>query len=106
MYRARLSRMQRGLSAVLLASALTTAASAYAHSPSGAAVYEKNCAACHEQVTARIPHRDALQKMSAARIMRTLDFGLMMSIAYPLRRDERQAVATFLGTKDAEAPPP
>jgi hypothetical protein len=47
-------------------------------------------------VTARIPHRDALQKMSATRIMRTLDFGLMMSIAYPMRRDEREAVAAFL----------
>jgi hypothetical protein len=37
--------------------------------------------------------RDALTKMSPARILRTLDFGLMMSVAYPLRRDEREAVA-------------
>jgi polyvinyl alcohol dehydrogenase (cytochrome) len=36
--------------------------------------------------------------MSPARILRTLDFGLMMSIAYPMRRDEREAVARFLGT--------
>src|SRR5438128_10709468 len=36
--------------------------------------------------------------MSATRILRTLDFGLMMSIAYPMRREEREAVANFLGT--------
>ena len=41
----------------------------------------------------RIPAREALAKMSPARILRTLDFGLMMSIAYPMRRDEREAVA-------------
>lgn len=44
--------------------------------------------------------------MSAARILRTLDFGLMMSIAYPMRRDEREAVANFLGTGADEPAPP
>jgi polyvinyl alcohol dehydrogenase (cytochrome) len=33
-----------------------------------------------------------------------MDFGLMMSIAYPLRREEREAIANFLGTKAEEAP--
>ncbi|HYR41822.1 MAG TPA: PQQ-binding-like beta-propeller repeat protein, partial [Terriglobia bacterium] len=65
---------------------------------SGEEIYRTRCASCHEQVNARIPSREALQKMSASRILRTLDFGLMMSIAYPLRRDEREAVASFLGT--------
>jgi polyvinyl alcohol dehydrogenase (cytochrome) len=75
-------------------------------SVSGAEVYQKNCASCHDQVSARIPTRDALQKMSSARILRTLDFGLMMSIAYPLRRDERAAVANFLGTTAVDVRPP
>jgi polyvinyl alcohol dehydrogenase (cytochrome) len=57
-------------------------------------------------VSARIPTRDALTKISPARILRTLDFGLMMSIAYPMRRDEREAVAKFLGTGTDEAAPP
>jgi polyvinyl alcohol dehydrogenase (cytochrome) len=35
--------------------------------------------------------------MSPARILRTLDFGLMMSIAYPIKRPDREAVAAFLG---------
>ena len=70
----------------------------------GEAVYQRRCAACHDQVSPRIPPRAALQRMSAARILRTLDFGLMMSIAYPLHRDEREAVAKFLGTPGDDAP--
>jgi hypothetical protein len=47
-----------------------------------------------------------LKKMTVARILRALDFGLMMNIAYPMRRDEREAVATFLGTNDSETGTP
>jgi len=65
--------------------------------PPGAELYAKHCASCHDQSSPRIPPRDALTRMSPARILRTLDFGLMMSVAYPLRRDEREAVAAFLG---------
>ncbi len=71
--------------------------------PSGAEVYQKRCATCHEQAGSRAPSRDALQKLSAARILRTLDFGLMMAVAYPINRDEREAVANYLGTKTEEA---
>jgi polyvinyl alcohol dehydrogenase (cytochrome) len=75
--------------------------------PSGAELYAKHCASCHDQTSPRIPPRDALAKMSPARILRTLDFGLMMSVAYPLRRAEREAVAAFLGTgPDETAVPP
>ena len=73
---------------------------------SGAAAYTKYCASCHDQVGARIPTRDALAEMSPARILRTLDFGLMMSIAYPMKRDEREAVAAFLGKGRDDAAPP
>lgn len=73
---------------------------------SGPEVYAKYCASCHDQVSPRIPSRDALTKLSAARILRTLDFGLMMSIAYPIRRDDREAVAQYLGTGDDDGPPP
>ena len=73
---------------------------------SGEEVYNSRCASCHDQVSARIPSREALQKMSASRILRTLDFGLMMSIAYPMRREDREAVANFLGTPGDEAATP
>lgn len=69
----------------------------------GAALYAKHCAPCHDQASSTIPPRSALRTMSARRILRTLDFGLMMSIAYPLRRDEREAIANFLG-RGAEEP--
>jgi polyvinyl alcohol dehydrogenase (cytochrome) len=74
--------------------------------PSGEAVYRERCAGCHDLVTARIPPRAALQKMAPARILRTLDFGGMMNIASPLRRDEREAVAQFLGQGPADPPMP
>jgi polyvinyl alcohol dehydrogenase (cytochrome) len=98
--------MKRAMSVLFVLATLANTSPAFAQSASGEAVYQRYCAACHEQLTARIPHRDALQKMSATRIMRTLDFGLMMSIAYPMRRDEREAVAAFLGTKGSDPPPP
>ena len=50
--------------------------------------------------------RDTLQAMTSTRILRTLDFGAMMTIAYQLNREEREAVARFLGKPGAEAPPP
>jgi polyvinyl alcohol dehydrogenase (cytochrome) len=82
------------------------AAPAQAAGPSGEQVYVQYCASCHDQVGARIPSRDALAKMSPARILRTLDFGLMMSIAYPIVREEREAVARFLGTGTDDVSPP
>jgi mono/diheme cytochrome c family protein len=51
---------------------------------SGQDVYTAYCASCHDHPGERIPAREALAKMSPARILRTLDFGLMMSIAYLL----------------------
>jgi mono/diheme cytochrome c family protein len=64
---------------------------------SGEAVYKEFCAACHDHPGPRIPPRAALQQLSAARILHTLDFGVMMSVAYPLQRSQREAVARFLG---------
>ncbi|HXJ01745.1 MAG TPA: PQQ-binding-like beta-propeller repeat protein, partial [Micropepsaceae bacterium] len=89
-----------------LAIAIFAAPSAQAAEGNGAAVYGKYCASCHDQVGPRIPQRTALQQMSPARILKTLDFGAMMSIAYPIKREDREAVAKFLGTGADEAPPP
>jgi polyvinyl alcohol dehydrogenase (cytochrome) len=96
------------LSAIPAATAQNSApAPSVAATPvSGANVYQKRCSSCHEQAGSRAPSRDALQKLSASRILRTLDFGLMMAVAYPLNRAEREAVANFLGTKTEESPLP
>jgi polyvinyl alcohol dehydrogenase (cytochrome) len=83
------------------------AQTAPAQTATGEQVYQQRCAQCHENSAAtRAPSRDALQKMPASRIVRTLDFGLMMGIAYPLKREEREAVANYLGTKGPEPGPP
>ena len=74
-----------------------------APAPPGAEVYQKRCAACHDQPGSRAPNKDALQKLSSARILRTLNFGLMMAIAYPINLADREAVANYLGTKTEEA---
>ena len=81
------------------------AGSALAQQVSGETIYRERCASCHELADPRIPPREALQKMPAARILKTLDFGAMMSIAYPLRRTEREAVAGYLGVPDRNAAP-
>jgi polyvinyl alcohol dehydrogenase (cytochrome) len=73
---------------------------------SGEAVYQRRCSGCHEQINPRIPNLATLKQMPGTRILRTLDFGAMMSIAYPLNRAEREAVAAYIGTAAKEAPPP
>jgi polyvinyl alcohol dehydrogenase (cytochrome) len=93
------------LASAVAAMGLTSAACARTPKVSGADIYKTRCASCHDQTTARMPTREALSKLSRARILRTLDFGAMMSIAYPLRRDERQAVAEYLGTAADEPAP-
>jgi len=74
--------------------------------PSGEAVFQQRCASCHDSGDPRIPPRGDLKKLTVATITRTLDFGLMASIASPLRRDERDAVAAFLGIPGGNATPP
>jgi polyvinyl alcohol dehydrogenase (cytochrome) len=78
-------------------------------SPSGAAVYAAHCAGCHDAPPSdenRAPPRAVLNQMSAARIVRTMDFGAMMSLTYMLDRAERSAVAHYLGNGEEDREPP
>jgi polyvinyl alcohol dehydrogenase (cytochrome) len=88
---------------LFLLAALPTAALA---ASSGEAVYEKRCAVCHDQVNERIPPRETLQKMPSARILRALDAGPMMAVAFTISREDRMAVAAYLGTNAPVAGPP
>ncbi len=72
---------------------------------SGEAVYKEFCASCHDHPGPRVPPRAALQKLSVARILHTLDFGVMMRVAYPMQRSQREAVAKFLGRPGEDAGP-
>src|SRR5690349_11511078 len=87
-------------------SATSASAVPQAASVSGAEVYQKRCASCHDRAGSSVPTRDVLQKLPAKHILRSLDFGVMMGVAGPLKRPEREAVATFLGTGAAEPGPP
>ncbi len=99
-------RVALGLAVTIVLASPSMAASPASKRPDGAQTYVKFCAACHDQAAPRIPPRDALVRLSPQRILRTLDFGLMMSVAYPMRRAEREAVAAYLGKgKDSIAPP-
>jgi polyvinyl alcohol dehydrogenase (cytochrome) len=71
--------------------------------PTGEEVYTKRCSACHDQANPRIPPKDSLQKIPSARILKILDFGVMMQVAYQMTREEREAVANYLGTNAPEA---
>src|SRR6185369_548756 len=72
----------------------------------GRTVYLAHCAQCHEQVNARVPPRESLQQMPSTRIVRALDAGAMLAIGMTMHRDERIAVAKYLGTDSAESGPP
>jgi cytochrome c553 len=73
---------------------------------SGEAVYQKRCASCHDSGNARVPSREALKKVPVTRIERSLDFGAMSNVASFLRRDEREAVAAYLGVAANNPAPP
>jgi polyvinyl alcohol dehydrogenase (cytochrome) len=73
---------------------------------SGEAIYQRRCASCHDNADGRTPPKQALQNMTPSRILRTLDFGAMMTIAYTLDREEREAVSRFLGKPGPEPVPP
>ncbi|MBV9503944.1 MAG: PQQ-binding-like beta-propeller repeat protein, partial [Acidobacteriia bacterium] len=91
----------RHVALLIVAAAVPSAAAV-----SGEAVYQKRCAACHDAATERTPPREALKQLSVARILRTLDFGVMINIAYILNREEREAVANFLGVNRPDNPVP
>ena len=96
------------LAGVVLGLAASGAPHALAQ-PSGAAIYAARCAACHDAPPSdenRAPPQDSLRQMSAARIIRTMDFGTMMGVTYMLDRAEREAVANYLGAGvETRAPP-
>ncbi|MEP7352852.1 MAG: c-type cytochrome, partial [Acidobacteriota bacterium] len=82
-----------------------------ANTTSGEQVFLDHCAGCHNSgiggdgTEAHVPPQSALHQMPASRILRALDFGAMMTITYALTRDERVAVANYLGVPDDGKPP-
>ena len=77
-----------------------------AQTPSGEEVYKQRCAGCHSQDNPRIPPRASLEKMPASHILRTLNYGAMLPVAYTMSMAEREAVAKYLGVAGGDAPMP
>ena len=92
----------RSFCRILGLAAAFTLVSAVMYGATGEEVYTKRCSGCHDQNNSRIPPRAALQKMPAARILKILDFGVMMQVAYHMTREERETVAKYLGTDAPE----
>jgi polyvinyl alcohol dehydrogenase (cytochrome) len=89
----------------LCASLLASVIAAHAQAPSCEAIYKQRCSGCHDQPDSRIPPRASLEKMPALRILRAMNSGAMMTVAYPLRREERESVAAYLGRPGPEPGP-
>ncbi len=97
--------MKRALG-IAVALLLAGNAEAQTQAVNGEAAFLKYCANCHDNPGEGMPPRTVLKGMSPQRILRTLDFGLMMAIAYPIKREDRVAIASFLGQgKDELAMP-
>ncbi|HMB73517.1 MAG TPA: cytochrome c, partial [Gammaproteobacteria bacterium] len=98
----------RVISIVVVCTALTAAAQAQdaATGSRGETVYSEHCARCHDLPDSRAPGRSVIAQMSVNRIIRTMDFGAMMSVTYSLDRDDRLAVAAWLGVPGEDRDPP
>lgn len=64
--------------------------------PDGAALYQSQCASCHDAGAARAPDRDAFRQMSPARVLNAMEAGAMISMATGRSALERRAIAEFV----------
>ena len=92
------------LTLVLLGSLTFLAAQRRLAPADGEEVYQRQCSTCHDSGNPRVPQRDALKRLTAERIRRTLDFGTMLSVGNLLNRAEREAVAEYLGREGSAIP--
>jgi polyvinyl alcohol dehydrogenase (cytochrome) len=72
-----------------------------ADDPYAAQLFQKHCASCHNSEAGaggRVPQIAALKSMTPAAIQKTIDSGIMKQQAAALSADERQRIASFLGT--------
>jgi polyvinyl alcohol dehydrogenase (cytochrome) len=68
-----------------------------------AAIYERNCATCHDQPKDRTPPREALKDRTPDAILQSLTTGTMSVNAISLSMAEKRAVAEYLAGKALSA---
>ncbi len=98
--------MSNRYSVLILVLLISSAACRAEAAVSGEDVYKRRCASCHDSASERTPPKDALKQLSTQRILRTLDFGVMINVAYAMSREEREAVADYLGVRRPDPPVP
>jgi polyvinyl alcohol dehydrogenase (cytochrome) len=64
--------------------------------PDGQALYQKNCASCHDGGVDRAPDRAAFKTLQPDRVLAAMETGPMISMATGLAAVERRALAEFL----------
>src|SRR5260370_32903082 len=71
---------------------------------SGAALYSRSCAQCHEQGRreVRAPTRSVMAAMSADKILRALESGAMAAISKNISQADKVAIAQFVSGKRVE----
>src|SRR5438874_9803401 len=95
--------MARHLALVPVSLAVFLAITASASAQDGAALYRRDCAACHDMGVDRAPARDALQTMTAERVLTAMESGPMISMASRDNGAERRAIAQFVTGKSLSA---
>src|SRR4029077_16513792 len=66
-------------------------------------LYGRECAACHDQGVDRAPTREALQAMTADRVLEALESGAMISMASRDSAADRRAIAQYVTGKSLSA---
>jgi polyvinyl alcohol dehydrogenase (cytochrome) len=83
--------------------ALLVLVSAQAFAQDGAALYRRDCASCHDMGVDRAPSRDALQTMTAERVLAAMESGPMISMASRDSGADRRAIAQYVTAKTLSA---
>ena len=76
-----------------------------AHAQDGAALYRTYCAICHEGPTAdaQAPSREAMKRMTAERVLESLEKGSMRARVAERSRAQRRALAEYVSEKRISA---
>src|SRR6185503_17354802 len=79
--------------------AVCAMASAQDQAPDGAALYQRQCASCHDGGLDRAPGRDDFRAMTPERVLAAMETGPMISMATGRSAAERRAIAQFVTGK-------
>ena len=84
---------------IALSSVRVTLASAEAPEDIGA-LFQTQCAVCHDHPETKAPPVDSLRKMPFQRILQTLEIGIMAPMAATLKPAQRQQISKWLATEE------